>query len=183
MFTFLNQKSLISLQGSKINDGLCNKSNSGFSFKLLTRNKQTNIVVNAETIGLQKYSVRLALKLILPRIDKKNLEIEIRLVPVLTHFTDENMDTRLKQVSIKHSHVYSNIKTYEIDSFKTIDNAMNPSSEIALWKLIMEIGSKDGERFPVTMTRNWKNVMERWVKNKCKKICKCSSKLLSKVVM
>ena len=43
----------------------------------------------------------------------------------------------------------------------------HPGSEIKLRKLVMEIKDEDGERFYVTLERNWKNVMELWAKKKC----------------
>ena len=33
----------------------------------------------------------------------------------------------------------------------------------------MDVKAEEGERFAVTMTRNWRNVMELWVKKKLKK--------------
>ena len=95
--------------------------------------------------------------------------IEPRLVPVLTYLTDENMASCLKQVSNKHSKISSNIKACEIDSFNKIDNPITPRSELALWKLIMDIRTEESERFTINMTRNWKNAMELWVKKKYKK--------------
>ena len=51
-FTVLNYKPLISAQETKINDGSHNKVNSGSGFKSMTRNKQKNMTVHVETIGL-----------------------------------------------------------------------------------------------------------------------------------
>ena len=75
------------------------------------------------------------------------------------------MTARLKN-AIKHIHVSSNIKTHEICSFNNIENTITPGSELALLKLIIGIREKDGRRFAVTITRNWNNLMELWVKKK-----------------
>ena len=75
--------------------------------------------------------------------------------PVMTRLTDNNIDTRLKQFAIKNSNVSSNIKSYEIESFNNADNLITPGSELSLWKIMMDIRAKDGERFAVTIKRNW----------------------------
>ena len=54
------------------------------------------MAVHVETIGLQKDSVRIALKSMLQRIDKDMCVIELLLVPVLTYLTYDNMASRLK---------------------------------------------------------------------------------------
>ena len=126
------------------------------------------MTVHVETVGLQKNSVRWALKYVLPHIDKDRRFIELSLVPALKCLTDDNMDARLKQVANKHSQISGNIKTHAWHRFNNIDNPTTPGSEINLWKLIMDIRAEDGERFAITMTHNWKNVIELWVKKKHK---------------
>ena len=58
LFIVLKYKHLISLQVAKINDGSYDKANRGSGFKVMTRNKQKNMIVHVETIGLQKHSAR-----------------------------------------------------------------------------------------------------------------------------
>ena len=70
LFTVLNYKPLILLKTTEINFGSYDEVYSGSSFKVMKRNKQTHMVVQVETISLQKYSVRRVLKHILPRIDQ-----------------------------------------------------------------------------------------------------------------
>ena len=55
------------------------------------------MAIHIETIGPQKVSVRKDLKYILPKIDKNRYGIELRLVPILTLKTDDNMTIRLKK--------------------------------------------------------------------------------------
>ena len=112
------------------------------------------MAVRAEPIEIQKYLVRHGLKLILPRIDKDLHGIELRLVPVLMHKIDKNIATLLKQVEIKHSHISSNIKIREIDSFDNIDKIITLGSELTLRKLIMDVRAKYGEIFSVDITHN-----------------------------
>ena len=85
LFTVLSSKLLTSLQASKINYVLCNKTKSSTVFKIMTRNKK-NIAVNVETIGIQNDAVRITLKYILSSIDKDLCDIELRLVPIFTYF-------------------------------------------------------------------------------------------------
>ena len=112
--------------------------------------KTKKMSVHVETIGLQKDSVRRALKYIIPCIGKDLHGIELRLVTVWTHLSDDNMDSQIS----------SNIKTHEIGSFNNIYNLMTIGSEIALSKLIMDFRIEDGEIFAITMARNMKNIME-----------------------
>ena len=86
------------------------------------------MLVHAKTIGLQKDSVRRSLKHVLPRIEKDIHIIQLRLVPILSYLTDDNMAFRLKQVAVRYSQISSNIKTYEIDSSNNIDNPCFDSS-------------------------------------------------------
>ena len=69
--------------------------------------------------------------------------IELRLVPVATYITDDNMTTRLKQVTIKQIHVSTNVKTCEIDRFNNIENPMTTGSELTLNKLIVDRRTED----------------------------------------
>ena len=71
----------------------------------------------------QKDSVCRALTAMLPKLDKDPYNIELRLVPVLTYKTDDNLAARLKHVAIKHSQITSNTKAYEIEG---IDNIGDP---------------------------------------------------------
>ena len=116
--------------------------------------------MHVETIGFQKETVIRVLKSILPRIEKDLHSIELRLVPILTYLAHKKMASRLEEVTIKHIHISSNIKTHEIDIFNNIDSKLFPGSELTLRKLIMDIKAEDSERFTVTMTRDWKNAME-----------------------
>ena len=162
LFTFLELKPFIYLQASKINKSSFNKSTSGFIFKVLTRNKPKKIGAQVETISLQKYSARRALKHVLSRIDKDLHGVELRLVLVLTCKTDEIVASH---VAIKHKHATRNIKQFEIYGYDNIDHPITPGSELALRKLIIDIKEKDVETLAVTITSNWKNALELWIKN------------------
>ena len=105
----------------------------------MTRNKQKNMAVHVETIGLHKYAIRRALKSIFHRIGKDLHGIELRVFPMMTYLTDDIMNYRLKQVAIKPIPISSNIKTYEIDSFNSTDNTLSPVSDLTLRKLIIDI--------------------------------------------
>ena len=59
------------------------------------------MTVHARTVGLQKDVVKIALKYILTRTCKDIDEIYLQLVIILSYLTDENMDSRLKQVAVK----------------------------------------------------------------------------------
>ena len=48
-------------------------------------------------------------------------------------------------------------------------NQFPDDSCLMLRKIIMDVKEKYGERFSVTPTRNWRNVIELWTKNKHKK--------------
>ena len=61
------------------------------------------MTAHVETIGFQKGTVRRVPKHILPRIGKDLHSVEYYLVPMLTYLAHENVHSRLKQVSIKHS--------------------------------------------------------------------------------
>ena len=89
---------------------------------------------------------------ILPRIDK-DLH-GIGLVPSLSYLTDDNMNSPLKQLVVKHIQISSNVKTHETDSFNNVDNQLPDSSGLTLRKLIMDIKAEERERFVVTMIRN-----------------------------
>ena len=96
LFKALKFKPFVSLQESKINDVACCKINSIPGFKITSRTKPKSMEVRAETIGLQKDSVRRSLKSILLCIDKDLHGIELRLFPILSYFTDDNVASRLK---------------------------------------------------------------------------------------
>ena len=126
------------------------------------------MAIHIETISSQQVAVRRALKIILLQLDKDLYGIELRLVPIISLKKDEIMAARLKKVEIKHSQICSNIKTYEIEGIKNIDNLISPGSELTLRKLIMKIKTADEKSFAITITRNWRGPLEVWVKNKCK---------------
>ena len=88
------------------------------------------MMVHVETICPQQDSVRRVLKIILLQLNKYLYGIELRLVPILSCKTDENIGARLKHVAIKHSQVSSNIKTHEIEGINNIDNDICPGSEL-----------------------------------------------------
>ena len=165
---------MLSLQACKINNGSYNKATNDLKFKVLSRKKPKNMTVHVETISPRQDSVRRVLKIILAQIDKDLHSIELCLVSILSCKTDETMTSSLKQLVIKHSHISSYIKTYEIEGINKIDNHIFPGSELTLKKLIMDIKTEDGERFAITFIRNWRVELELWVKKKCK-TCKCSS--------
>ena len=126
--------------------------------------------VHVEAIGPQQCSLRRALKIMLPKLDKDLYKIELRLVQILSYKTDENMTARLKQIAIKYSQISSNVKTYEIEGINNIDNPISPGSELTLRKIIMDIKTEDGERFSITITRNWRGPLGLLVKKKQKNI-------------
>ena len=53
--------------------------------------------VHIKTIGLQQGSISRALKRILRRVNKDLHDINLRIVPILTHKTDENMTDHLNK--------------------------------------------------------------------------------------
>ena len=77
------------------------KAANDLKFKVISRNKPKNMAVHVETISLQHDSVRRALKITPHQLDKDLHSIGLRLVPMLSCKTDENMEARLKQVAIK----------------------------------------------------------------------------------
>ena len=71
------------------------------------------MAVHVETISLQKDSVRRVLKSILPRIDQYLHGIELRLIPVSTYLTDDNMSTHLNRLqtnTVKYPVTSNNVK-------------------------------------------------------------------------
>ena len=50
-----------------------------------------------------------------------------------------------------------------------MDNPLYPGSELSLRKIMMCIKVEDGERFTLTIVRDWNNVMEPQLKKKYKK--------------
>ena len=88
------------------------------------------------------------------------------------------MAALLKQVSIKHIQISSNVKTYGIEGIDNIDNPISPGSELTLRKLVMDVKTEDGERFAITITRNWRGTLELWVKKKHKKYASMVANLL-----
>ena len=123
---------MISLHSCKINDGSYNKSLNDLKFKTISRNKPKNMAIHVEIIGSQQVAVRRGLKIILPQLDKDLHGIELHLVPILSLKTDEIMESRSKQVAIKYSQIFSNIKTYEIEGITNIDNLISSGSELTL---------------------------------------------------
>ena len=73
----------------------------------------------------------------------------------MNYLIDNNIVSRLNQVTIKHSHIISSIKTYETRGFNNFDSPLCPGSKLALRKLIMGTEEEDGEIFSVTTTRDW----------------------------
>ena len=126
------------------------------------------MATHVETIGPQQVLVRRALKSILPKIDKNSYGIKLRLVPTLTFKTDDNMTARLKKVAIKHSHIVSNIKQYELDCINNIDSPISSDPKFTLRRLIMDLKADYGERFATTITQNWRGALELWVKRNTK---------------
>ena len=109
---------------------------------------------NFETIGLQQGSSRRTLERILTHIDKDLHDIGFLLVPVLTFKPDDSVESHLKQVANKNTHVSRNIKTHEIEGINNVDNPLTLSSDLSLCKLVMHIKAQDGERFSVAIARN-----------------------------
>ena len=103
------------------------------------------MAVHVETISLQQESIRQTPKLILPHIDKKLYGIDLRLVPVLTCKTDENMEAHFKQVAIKHIYLSRKIITYEIEGINDVKNSLTLGSDFDLHNIIMRIKAQDGE--------------------------------------
>ena len=73
------------------------------------------------------------------------------------------MAARLKYVAIKHSQIYSNVKTREIEGINNIDIHISPGSELTFRKLIMDIKDENIKRFAIAITRNWKDMLGLWV--------------------
>ena len=135
--------------------------------------------VHVETIVPQHDSVRKELKIMILQLDKDLCGIAFRLVPILSHKADENMEARLKHIAIKHSQTPSNIKTHKIKSINNIENPASPRSEPTLRKLVMGTKAENDERFAIVITRTWRGVLELWVKEKYKKHKCCSQSLTS----
>ena len=166
----LRCKPKFSLQASKINDGSYNKDASDLKFKMLFRTKPTSRATHVEVIGPQQNVVRRALKSVLTKLDKDLRGIELLLVSILTSKTDENMEASLKHVAIKHSQIFSNIKTCEIECINNFGNPISPDSNLTLNKIVIGINTEDGESFAIAITRSWNGALELWVKKKHKKL-------------
>ena len=142
LFEVFKFKPLIFLQTIKINEGAYYQAP---DFKIISWTKSENMTVHARTVGLQKDVVKIALKYILTRTCKDIDEIYLQLVIILSYLTDENMDSRLKQVAVKWSQIRSNIKTHELDSFNNIDNQLSYNSSLTLRNFIMDVKAEDRE--------------------------------------
>ena len=156
----------LSLQGAKIYDGNFDRDNKELKFKILSRTPPKNMAIHVETIGPQQDSVCRALSTILPKLDKDLHGLELRLVAILTYKTDDNLAARLKRVAIKHSHITSNAKTYELEGINNIDHPLPNAPNLTLRKLIMNLKTEEGETFAITITHNWNGSLDLWAKKK-----------------
>ena len=100
LFKSLKFKPFIYLQESKIKDSSCCKAKSIAGFKIVSQTKPKSMAVRTETSGIQKDPSRRSPKSILPRIDGDLHGIKLRLVPILSYLTDDNMSSCLKKVSL-----------------------------------------------------------------------------------
>ena len=105
----------------------------------------------------------------LKKINKKTCSIGINLAPSQSLKLNSVQANNLRGEEVKHNQNLSNLVPVGLEDIESLDCPTSASLASTLRELIMGLRAEGKDKFVVTISASWNDVLETWVKKKCKK--------------